>query len=141
MRISGWSSDVCSSDPRSGAWRSRSPPCPRGCRATHAGRCVYPSGFAERPPHGDTTMSDTPPDRLSSDPRSRFHDAAALERGIGVRFNGEEKTNVEEYCVSEGWVRLPFGKALDRRGNPMPVKVKGTVEPWLKDAVPEPPPT
>src|SRR3546814_10314262 len=99
MRISDWSSDVCSSD-------------------------LYPSGFAARPPHGDTTMSDTPPDRLSSDPRSRFHDAAALERGIGVRFNGEEKTNVEEYCVSEGWVRLPFGKALDRRGNPMTVKVK-----------------
>ncbi|HEY9541400.1 MAG TPA: DUF3297 family protein [Luteimonas sp.] len=86
-------------------------------------------------------MSDTPPDRLSSDPRSRFHDAAALERGIGVRFNGEEKTNVEEYCVSEGWVRLPFGKALDRRGNPMTVKVKGTVEPWFKDAMPEPPTT
>ncbi len=84
-------------------------------------------------------MSDTPPDRLSSDPRSRFHDAAALERGIGVRFNGEEKTNVEEYCVSEGWVRLPFGKALDRRGNPMTVKVKGTVEPWFKDAAPQSP--
>src|SRR3546814_4211245 len=78
-------------------------------------------------------MSDTPPDRLSSDPRSRFHDAAALERGIGVRFNGEEKTNVEEYCVSEGWVRLPFGQALDRRGNPMTVKVKGTVEPWRSE--------
>ena len=61
-------------------------------------------------------MPDTPPDRLSSDPRSPFHDAAAMERGVGVRFNGEEKTNVEEYCVSEGWVRLPFGKALDRLG-------------------------
>src|SRR3546814_10532325 len=134
MRISDWNSDVCSSD-------LRSRPCPGGCRATHAGRCVYPSGFAARPPHGDTTMSDTPPDRLSSDPRSRFHDAAALERGIGVRFNGEEKTNVEEYCVSEGWVRLPFGKALDRRGNPMTVKVKGTVEPWFKDAMPTPLPT
>src|SRR3546814_12237593 len=86
-------------------------------------------------------MSDTPPDRLSSDPRSRFHAAAALERGLGVRFNGEEKTNVAEYCVSEGWVRLPFGKALDRRGNPMTVKVKVTVEPWFKDALPEHPTT
>src|SRR5690606_1377942 len=82
-------------------------------------------------------MSDTPPDRLSSDPRSPYHDAATLERGIGVRFNGEEKTNVEEYCVSEGWVRLPFGKSLDRRGNPMTVKVKGTVEPWFKDTAAE----
>lgn len=78
-------------------------------------------------------MSDTPPDHLSTDPRSPFHDAAVLERGIGIRFNGEEKTNVTEYCVSEGWVRLPFGKTLDRRGNPMTVKAKGVVEPYFKD--------
>ncbi|MCL1635687.1 DUF3297 family protein [Luteimonas sp. SX5] len=78
-------------------------------------------------------MSDTPPDRLSSDERSPFHDAAALERGVGVRFNGVEKTNVEEYCVSEGWVRLPVGKTLDRRGNPMTLKVKGTVEVYFRD--------
>lgn len=79
-------------------------------------------------------MSDTPPDRLSTDPRNKFHDAAVLERGIGIRFNGEEKTNVEEYCVSEGWVRLPVGKSLDRRGQPMTMKVKGTVEPYFLDA-------
>ncbi len=85
-------------------------------------------------PRQESPMPDAPPDRLSNDPRSPYHDAAALERGVGVRFNGEEKTNVEEYCVSEGWVRLPFGKTLDRRGNPMTVKVKGTVEPWFKDA-------
>ena len=78
-------------------------------------------------------MSDAPPDHLSTDPRSPFHDAAVLERGIGIRFNGEEKTNVTEYCVSEGWVRLPFGKTLDRRGNPMTVKAKGVVEPYFKD--------
>ncbi|TWI05972.1 uncharacterized protein DUF3297 [Luteimonas cucumeris] len=78
-------------------------------------------------------MSDTPPDRLATDERSPFHDAAVLARGIGIRFNGEEKKNVEEYCVSEGWVRLPFGKTLDRRGNPMTVKVKGTVEPYFLD--------
>jgi hypothetical protein len=83
---------------------------------------------------GDDTMPDAPPDRLSSDPRSPHYDAAAMERGVGVRFNGEEKTNVEEYCVSEGWVRLPFGKSLDRRGNPMTVKVSGKVEPYFKDA-------
>ena len=77
--------------------------------------------------------NDTPPDRLAADPRSRFHDAAAFERGIGIRFNGEEKHNVEEYCVSEGWVRLPVGKALDRRGQPMTMKVKGKVEPFFLD--------
>lgn len=78
-------------------------------------------------------MSDTPPDRLSADERSPFHDAAAFDRGVGVRFNGVEKTNVEEYCVSEGWVRLPVGKTLDRRGNPMTLKVKGVVEVYFRD--------
>ncbi|MEG3790694.1 DUF3297 family protein [Lysobacter sp. CCNWLW3] len=76
-------------------------------------------------------MTDTPPDRLSNDPRSPFHDDALLERGIGIRFNGQERHNVEEYCVSEGWVRVPVGKALDRRGNPMTVKVKGEVEAYF----------
>jgi hypothetical protein len=79
-------------------------------------------------------MSDSPPDRLCADPRSRFFDAALLERGIGVRFNGVERTDVEEYCVSEGWVRVPAGRALDRRGRPMTFKLKGTVEVWLLDA-------
>ncbi|BDU18245.1 DUF3297 family protein [Lysobacter auxotrophicus] len=60
-------------------------------------------------------MTDTPPDRLSNDARSPFYDEAVLERGIGIRFNGVERTNVDEYCISEGWVRLPVGKALDRR--------------------------
>ena len=77
--------------------------------------------------------NDTPPDRLAADPRSRFHDAAAFERGIGIRFNGEEKHNVEEYCVSEGWVRLPVGRSLDRRGNAMTMKFNGTVEPYFLD--------
>jgi hypothetical protein len=76
-------------------------------------------------------MTDTPPDRLSNDPRSPFYDEAVLERGIGIRFNGVERTNVEEYCISEGWVRLPVGKSLDRRGNPMTTKVKGVVEAWF----------
>jgi hypothetical protein len=78
-------------------------------------------------------MSDTPPDHLSTDPRSKFYDAAALERGVGVRFKGEEKTNVEEYCISEGWVRLPVGRSLDRRGQPMTLKVKGEVEAFFYD--------
>lgn len=77
-------------------------------------------------------MTDTPPDRLSNDPRSPFYDEAVLERGIGIRFNGVERTNVEEYCISEGWVRLPVGKALDRRGNPMTMKHKGKVEAWFR---------
>jgi hypothetical protein len=77
--------------------------------------------------------SETPPDRLSVDPRSPFHVPALLERGIGIRFNGAEKTNVEEYCVSEGWVRLAVGKTVDRHGNAMTVKYKGKVEPYFKD--------
>jgi hypothetical protein len=79
-------------------------------------------------------MSDTPPDRLAMDPRSKFHDAAVIERGVGIRFKGEEKTNVEEYCISEGWVRLPFGKSLDRRGNAMTIKVSGEVVAYFHDA-------
>jgi len=78
-------------------------------------------------------MSDTPPDRLATNPKSPFHDAAILERGVGIRFKGEEKTNVDEYCVSEGWVRLTVGKTLDRHGNPMTVKLQGTVEPYFRD--------
>jgi hypothetical protein len=78
-------------------------------------------------------MTDTPPDRLAVNPRSPFYDAAVLERGIGVRFKGEEKHNVEEYCVSEGWVRLPVGKSLDRRGNAMTIKVMGEVVPYYLD--------
>ena len=73
-------------------------------------------------------MSDTDPDRLSNDPRSKFHDPAALNRGIGISINGRERTDVEEYCVSEGWVLVPAGKSLDRRGRPMTIKIKGTVE-------------
>ena len=78
-------------------------------------------------------MTDTPPDRLATDPRSPHHDAATLERGIGIRFNGVERHNVEEYCVSAGWVKLPVGTSLDRRGQPMTMKVKGTVEPYFLD--------
>jgi hypothetical protein len=72
------------------------------------------------------------PDRLSVNPKSPFYNAELLERGVGVRFNGAEKNNVEEYCVSEGWVRLAVGKTVDRHGNAMTVKYKGTVEPYLR---------
>ena len=77
-------------------------------------------------------MTDTLPDRLSVDPDSPFYDATLLERGIGIRFNGAEKTNVDEYCVSEGWVRVSAGKAKDRTGRPMTIKLKGQVEPYLR---------
>jgi hypothetical protein len=79
-------------------------------------------------------MPDTPPDRLSNNPASPFYDEAVLRRGVGIRFKGVEKTNVEEYCVSEGWVRMAVGKTLDRRGNPLTLKAQGTVEPYFRDA-------
>jgi hypothetical protein len=77
-------------------------------------------------------MSDTLPDRLSVNPDSPFYDAALLERGIGIRFDGKEKTNVDEYCVSEGWIKVTAGKARDRFGNAMTIKLKGVVEPYLR---------
>jgi hypothetical protein len=73
------------------------------------------------------------PDRLSTDQNSPFFNGEILQREVGIRFNGVEKTNVEEYCISEGWVRLVAGNAKDRRGNPMTVKLKGTVEAYYKD--------
>jgi hypothetical protein len=78
-------------------------------------------------------MTAAPPDRLSSNPKSPHYDEALLERGVGVRFNGVEKTNVDEYCVSEGWVRLTAGTARDRAGNPMTIKLKGKVEPYFRE--------
>ena len=76
--------------------------------------------------------SDTPPDRLSVNPKSPYYSEAVLARDVGVRFNGAEKTNVEEYCVSEGWVRLAVGRTVDSAGNPMTLKLKGTVEPYFR---------
>ena len=84
-------------------------------------------------------MSDTPPDRLSLNPRSPHFDADLLSRGVGIRFKGQEKTNVEEYCVSEGWIRVAAGKSLDRHGQPMTIKLSGPVEAWFKDLGEEPP--
>lgn len=79
------------------------------------------------------TMTDAPalpplPDRLSVDPKSPHHVTAVLEREIGVRFNGKERHDVEEYCISEGWIRVPAGRTLDRKGNPLMIKLKGQVE-------------
>ena len=74
------------------------------------------------------------PDRLSLDPRSPYFDEDVLSRGVGIRFNGQEKINVEEYCVSEGWIRVAAGRSRDRHGNPMTIKLKGQVEPFIKPA-------
>jgi hypothetical protein len=74
-------------------------------------------------------MADTPPDRLSLNPKSPFFDATLLRRGVGIRFKGNERTDVEEYSVSEGWIRVAAGRSLDRFGQPMTVKLKGEVEP------------
>jgi hypothetical protein len=83
-------------------------------------------------------MSDAPPDRLSTDPNSPFYNEELLARGIGIRFDGKEKTNVEEYCVSEGWIKVAAGKAVDRKGNPLTIKLKGPVEPYFKDEPEQP---
>jgi hypothetical protein len=77
-------------------------------------------------------MSDTPPDRLSLDPNSPHFNAELLQRGVGIRFNGNEKTNVEEYSVSEGWIKVAAGKSRDRFGQPMTMKLKGAVEPYFQ---------
>ncbi len=82
-------------------------------------------------------MADTPPDRLSANPSSPHYDAALLERGIGVRFKGVEKTNVDEYGVSEGWVRLTVGTTVNRKGEAMTVKLQGPVEPYFRDTAGE----
>ncbi len=83
-------------------------------------------------------MTDNPdattelPDRLSTDPASPFYNAEVLQQDVGIRFKGVEKTNVEEYCVSEGWVKVPAGAARDRYGNPLMIKLTGPVEPYFR---------
>ena len=74
-----------------------------------------------------------PPDRLSNNPRSPHFDMEKLQRGVGIRFKGVVRTNVEEYCISEGWIRCSIGKSLDRRGKPLTVQFKGKVEPFFKE--------
>ncbi len=78
-------------------------------------------------------MSDTLPDRLSVNPNNPHYNAEILERNVGIRFNGVEKTNVDEYCVSEGWVRVSVGKAVNRKGEAMTVKLNGVVEPYFRE--------
>ena len=78
-------------------------------------------------------MTDTPPDRLSINPRSPHFGGELLQRGVGVRFKGNDRTDVEEYCISEGWIRVAAGRSLDRFGNAMTIKLQGPVEVWFED--------
>ena len=85
---------------------------------------------SEQPAAG---AADVPPDRLSIDPASEHFDADRLQRGIGIRFKGVVRTNVEEYSISEGWVRVQAGRTMDRRGKPLTIKLSGPVEAWYED--------
>ena len=86
------------------------------------------------PTTSPTTSPEAPalPDRLSIDARSPFYVAAVFEREVGIRFNGNERLDVEEYCISEGWIKVPAGKTLDRKGNPLLLKLKGRVEAFYR---------
>ena len=80
-----------------------------------------------------TDAAQTPPDKLSIHPHSPHYDADALARGVGIRFKGEKRTTVEEYCISEGWIKVQAGRALDRKGRPLLLTLKGPVEAWFED--------
>ena len=88
---------------------------------------------SEAAPAVTTGASDVPPDRIAISPRSPHFDGDLLARGIGIRFKGVEKNNVEEYSISEGWIRVQAGKTMDRKGQPLTLKLSGEVEAWFKD--------
>src|SRR5690606_25735200 len=88
---------------------------------------------------GSPHQADVPPDRLAINPRSPYFDAEKLRRGIGIRFKGVVRTNVEEYCISESWIRVQAGKAMDRKGQPLTIKLNGPVEAWFEDLGENPP--
>ncbi|MEH6682875.1 MAG: DUF3297 family protein [Qipengyuania sp.] len=87
----------------------------------------------------EETKSQTPPDHLSVNPDSEHFQMEALERGVGIRFKGKQRTDIEEYSISEGWVRVQAGKTVDRRGKPLTIKLTGPVEAWFEDMGDEPP--
>lgn len=86
-----------------------------------------------------STGADTPPDRLAINPRSPHFSGDVLQRGVGIRFKGAVRTNIEEYCISEGWVRVQAGKSMDRHGQPLTIKLSGPVEAWFEDLGDDPP--
>ncbi|WP_394730831.1 DUF3297 family protein [Altererythrobacter sp. GH1-8] len=87
----------------------------------------------------DDKTQDTPPDHLSVNPRSEYFDAEKLQRGVGIRFKDRVRTDIEEYCISEGWVRVQAGKTVDRKGQPLTIKLNGPVEAWYEDLGDNPP--
>ena len=87
----------------------------------------------------EETQNDTPPDRLSVNPRNEYFDGETLQRGVGIKFKDRVRTDIEEYCISEGWVRVQAGKTVDRKGNPLTIKLTGAVEAWFEDLGDNPP--
>ncbi len=87
----------------------------------------------------EETKSQTPPDHLAINPRSPHFDSDVLQRGVGIRFKDRVRTDIEEYCISEGWVRVQAGKTMDRKGQPLTIKLTGAVEAWFEDLGDEPP--
>ena len=92
-----------------------------------------PETLGAAPAAAQTAGPDVPPNHLAINPKSAFFDMDTLQRGIGIRFKGMVRTNVEEYCISEGWVRVQAGKAMDRKGQPLTIKLSGPVEAWFED--------
>jgi hypothetical protein len=88
-------------------------------------------GGGEPAPKEAHAVTDQPPDHLCVDPKSPFYDEAALTRGIGIRFKGQERDDVEEYCISENWIRAPVGKTRDRKGNLLTIRMTGPVEAYF----------
>lgn len=87
----------------------------------------------------EKSTNDTPPDRMSVNPRSEYFDGEQLQRGVGIKFKDRVRTDIEEYCISEGWVRVQAGKTVDRKGNPLTIKLTGPVEAWFEDLGDNPP--
>ena len=90
-------------------------------------------------PVNPVAADDFPPDRLAINPKSPFFDVEKLRRGVGIRFKDRVRTDIEEYCVSEGWVRVQAGKSMDRHGQPMTIRLSGPVEAWYEDLGENPP--
>src|SRR3981081_4044335 len=113
--------------------RRSAPPSPEGLRQTRAlANDTASQHFGYTAVMTDSALPDQLPDRLSTNPKSPYYDEALLTRGVGIKFDGQEKTNVEEYCVSEGWIRVAVGKTVDRKGNPLTIKLTGKVEPYFQ---------
>ncbi|HTM94203.1 MAG TPA: DUF3297 family protein [Croceibacterium sp.] len=95
--------------------------------------------MSDETPQAPNAGADVPPDRLAINPRSPHFDSDKLQRGVGIRFKDRVRTDIEEYCISEGWVRVQAGKAMDRTGQPLTLKLNGPVEAWYEDLGDEPP--